>query len=576
MSLAVPLAVRIQTALSDRHITKHVRDLWFRSVAPGGFAACQVSLHRPIDIQQLDIAHYARLYVYDTRNAVCVWEGRIEDLGRAAGDDGQVWEIGAVGPMAHTHDRTLPLIYVDTAISTSSWVRVDNVTPGGTVNTENDPGDLTGAADTQALVFQFPDGLALATNSRVVVRYKKLQESGQKLARYDYTDDEGRINTDLLVQAVTRTDGSMATGEQSRSATFTTAGHGSAAKVITTDFPNGRNTVELRILWQGGGVTVADDLTWASLRAVAVQATRYNSSGTELTAGADYTANTVTTEQIVNDLIGRLLTQYAVVSVATGGHNVDQLAYPNGVTGAQVLDDLMALNADRQWLVFDQVDSLGNPRLRSTTDGKYGFEWAAVPTTLGYQASLRDGLDLPGTSADLYNAVTVRWRDEADRIRRTRRTQAVTELDSLGMTREGYIDLGNEMASSSAAIKAGDEFLTAHARPQAAGRLTVAGPVLFFRSKAWGAIQLEPWQVRPYETVRVTGLAEDTDLRSQPTVPDGVTSFFVVGTEYRASSNTVELELDRHPATTARGISLAVRGADQLNRWSMLAAIARR
>jgi hypothetical protein len=568
MSLPVPLAVRIQTNLADTHITKHVRDLWYRSVAPGGFAACTVSLHRPIDVRQLDIAHYARLYVYDTRNAACVWEGRVEDLGRSAGDDGMVWEIGAVGPMAHTKDRTIPLIYVDTAIDSESWIRVDDATPGATFRVGNDPGAGTGSADTQALVFQFPQGLGITTNSRVVARYRKLQETGQKLARYDYIDDEGRTSTDLAIQCVTRTDGSLASGENSRTATFSTAGHGSSAKLITTDWTSGRTTLELRVLWSGGAVTVGDDVTWAAVRNVVIQATRYNSSGSELTAAADYPSNTITADLVVNDLIGRLLTLFKATSVATGGHNIDQLAYPNGVTAAKVLDDLMALNSDHRWLVFDQVDSLGNPTLRSTTSGKYGVEWAAEPTDVGYQASARDGLDLPGTSADLYNAVTVRWRDESGQVRRTRSTQAVPELDNMLLTREAFIDLGDEIASSSAATRAGEQFLAAHARPMAAGRLTVGGPITYYRSKSWGAVRLDPWQVRPFETVRITGLSDGDTLEGQPTVPDGQTSFFVVGTEYRASTNTVELELDRHPASTAQGISAAVRGKDLLRRWT--------
>lgn len=576
MSLPVPLAIRVQTGLADRHITKHVRDLSFRSTSPGGFAACQVSLHRPIDVHQFDIEHYARLYVYDTRNGVCVWEGRIEDLGRSAGDDGMVWEIGAVGPMAHTKDRAIPLIYVDTAINTDAWIRVDDVTPGATFRVGDDPGALTGAADTQALVFQLPQALVITTNSRVAARYKRLQESGQKLARYDYVDDEGWTTSDMSIQGVTRTDGSLATGENSRAATFSTSGHSSSPKVITTDWSSGRTTLDLRIIWTGGTVEVTNDITWAAVRDVVIQATRYNASGTELTAASDYPSNTITADLVVNDLVGRLLTQYKATNVATGGHNIEQLAYPDGVTAAQVLDDLMALNSDHRWLVFDQVDSLGNPTLKSKVDGKYGLEWTTEPTDVGYQASLRDGLDLPGTSADLYNAVSVRWRHPSGEVRRTRRTQAVPELDDLSLTREAFLDLGDDIASSSAGTQAGDEFLAAHARPMAAGRLTVAGPIQFLRAKSWGATLVHPWQVRPFDVIRIIGLAEREDFRSQPTAPDSVTTFMVVGTEYRASTNTVELELDRHPASTARGISAAVNRSDLLLRWSKHPTTARR
>lgn len=556
--LTVPLGVRLQTSLADRHITRYVRDVWFRHTTPGGFGACQVSLHRPIDVHQWDITRYGRLYVYDTRNGAAVWEGRIEDLGRSAGNDGAIWEIGAVGPMAYASDRTIPLIYVDSAIDSSAWKRVDDATPGGTADTRGDPSTLTGSADTQALVFQFPDGLHLVTDSRVTLRYARLQDTGQKLARYDYIDDEGRTSTDLTIEGVTRTDGSLAGGEISRTNTFSTSGHGSASKSITANFPVGRNTLDVRIRWNGGSAQVADDVTWAAVRSVSIQATRYDSDGNELTSGIYLSV--VADSLIVNDLLGRLLLgHFEGVTVDTGTHDVDQLAYPDGTTAAGVLADLMALNAsaghNMAWLVYDQVDAQGNARLRSTLDGKYGFSWRAAPTDVGYQAPVRHGLDIPESAADLYNAVSVRWVDAAGYTKHTRRTQTVAELDAAGITREAYLDLDTELGSQVAAERAGDEFLAAHGRALAAGRLTIRGPVTSTRSTTYGTGTLQPWQARPWEIIRLTGLAEQGDLQSQPTVPDGVTTFFVVACEYRASTNTMELELDKHAFTTVEAMA---------------------
>jgi hypothetical protein len=56
-----------------------------------------------------------------------VWEGRLQDPGRAAGSDGETYALAAVGGQAHLSDDTRMYYVVDT--DPTSWAKTD---PGGT------------------------------------------------------------------------------------------------------------------------------------------------------------------------------------------------------------------------------------------------------------------------------------------------------------------------------------------------------------------------------------------------------------------------------------------------------------
>jgi hypothetical protein len=535
VSLTIPLTVRLKTARSDRHITRDLRDLTFRESAVGGWASATMSLDRPLRLQPDEIAYYANVYIY--AGSRTVWEGRLEDPGRGASEDGQIWSLTAMGPAAHARDRTVPLVYVDTSLT--DLVRADNVTRGGTNSVGGDPSVTTGTQE--ALTLQFVQGLGLVANSRVVVRYIKLMETGQHLARLDYTWDSGRTSTSLQVEVVCRTDGVTATGEVARSDNFNTAGAGSSPKLIVTDFNSGRNTAELRIIWTGGAVTVADDVTWASIRNLVIMATRYNKAGTELLTAASYTTNTVLASDVVADLLGRLLTSYdgANAKIAATAYTINQFAYPDGTTAADIFNDLMALEPAYRWGAYE-----------SNSVGLYRFEWTTWPTNVRYEADVTDGYDAPGSADGLYNAVRVRWRDAKGAIRSTRRTASVPALTAAGLTREASIDLGDNVGSQAEANQAGDQFLAEHTYAPNAGTLTVARPILDQISGRMVA----PWDIKAGELIRVRGILPRIDALNA-TARDGVTVFRVWSKEYNAANAAATLELDSYSASTARALA---------------------
>ena len=544
MSLPIPLRVKLRSSRLERDITAEIRDLQFRWTDPGGYASCQVSLHRPLTLTPDEIAYYGHLVIYDARHAGVAWDGRLEDPGRSAGGDGQIWDLAATGGQAHTRDRTVPLIYVQ-QLGSGDFERAATNAPGGTVNGGDDPGGST----KDALVLQFPQGQGINTGSQVNARYSAVARAGQKLALIGYAWDGGSSDANMLVLSVASTAGGAS--DIPRSEAITTVGSVYATRVVSTNWVNGRDTLDLRYLRNAGGAyTVPSDLAWVSFFDMVATAMRYNSSGAELIGPGSPTgfggyAATVLASDVVSDLLGRVLTGFdgAGATVATTTHQIDQLAYPDGVTADRVLDDLLLLEPGYTWRVWERNSA-----------GKFRFEWTTRPTSVRYEADTAyDAYDSQGSSEGLYNAVTVRWRDSAGRGQTTVRTSTVPALAVAGLTRQAQIDLGADVGSLANANRAGDQFLAEHQYPPNAGRLRIARPVVDVQSGR----MVQPWEIRP-GLIRVKGVQPRIDALNA-SARDGVTIFRIVSADYRTSDGVATLELDSYARTTPRLIADLIR-----------------
>lgn len=540
MSVPIPLTVRLRTARADRHITADARDLSFRWTDPGGYQTCTVPLDRPLTVQPDEIDYYAVLTVYDARDGSTVWEGRLEDPGRSAGADGQVWELTAVGGQAHTRDRVLPLVFVDTSLSRLR--RIDNVTPGGQDSITSDPGDVVGGR--QSLMLRFPSGTTVAADSRVVMRYQDIADAGMRLARIAFAWDTGITSTGLAVQAVLSTTG-VGTADTPVSVTANTAGGSASAVVGTPNFPTGRDRVDLRWLDINIVGTVSQETWWASFYNLAIRALLKDKAGNDITAPTAYTANTVFAHEVVADLLGRVLTDFdgPNSTVATTTYPIDQLTYLDGADAARILTDLVALEPDYTWRVWE----------RTADTGRWRFEWVQRPTSVRYEADVLDGYDSQGSATGLYNAVTVRWREPSGRQRATVRTSTVPALAAAGLTRQASIDLGSEVGSAAAAAQAGDKFLAEHQYPPNGGRLRIARPILDLQAGR----MVMPWEIRP-GLIRVRGILPRVDALNASD-RDGVTVFRVVSSEYRVSDGAATLELDSYARTVPRMVAELMR-----------------
>jgi hypothetical protein len=190
--------------------------------------------------------------------------------------------------------------------------------------------------------------------------------------------------------------------------------------------------------------------------------------------------------------------------------------------------------------------------------GKYRFEWVRVPGAVRYEADVTDGYSSQGSADGLYNAVTVRWRDGAGRTRTTTRTSTVPQLDAAQLTRQGWIDLGDDVGSDAAAARAGDQWLAERQDPPNAGQLRIARPIVDLQTGR----MVQPWEIRP-GLIRVRGILPRADALNA-TTRDGVAVMRIVASEYRASDGAAVLELDSYAPTTPRLIAQLIR---TIPRW---------
>lgn len=541
MSIPIPLGVRLASSQTTMTVTRQVRDLGFRSVVPGGFASATIGLDRPLGILPDEIRYFGKLYVYDLRNGTTVWEGRLEDPGRSADASGEVWQIAAIGPSGHVHDRTIPVIYIDTRLNVMR--RVDNTKPGFEVAA---PTPIPFSDPNQGIVMRLPQGLSVNLGDGAAMSYQELRYTGQKVARVSAFEDAGGVNANWSLQLILGTDVTVATGDTGDSITMTTASAGVTRQaVVVTDFTNGRNVVVfLFIQTAGGAVTATNDLHWASWQSIFIRSMLISATGSDITTG--YTNNYVRADEVVKDLLGRVLSQYdgSLATVTTTSYQHSQLAYPDGADAGKIFDDLIDIEpTDYYWAAWEGTTNA------TVTSPKYRFEFVAWPSTVRYEASTLDGYRSQGSADGLYNAVRVRYVDAQGDTRLTQLTSTVPELAAAGLTREGFIDLGSEAASAASATSAGNAFLADHASALNAGTLTVARPI-FDRSLAR---MVQPWEIRPGRLIRVRGILPKVDGLNA-TARNGVTVFRIVGVSYETRDASAQLDLDSFAPTLARQV----------------------
>jgi hypothetical protein len=532
VTLPVPLSVRLRTTMRDVHVTDEIADLSFGSASPGGYTECSATLHRPLSFTPGEVAQFGRLYVYDSRGVV--WEGRLQDPGRTAGGDGEVYQLAAVGGSSHLQDDTRQLIYVDTDLT--KMVKIDNATPGSTIEQISDI-DISGNA---AMVLRIPQGTAVdgAIPSRAVSAHIGIATAGQKLARVSFTWDSGLTAATLTAALYAATQG-VGAADVPWSATFNVAG-GTVAAVVGTDWTNGRNRPIIRFHYSGAAGNVSADTWWLQINDLVIRTMLYLRDGTERTS--PYATDTLLVSEVVADLLGRVLGATidganAVIDVTTWP--VEQLTYPDGVTPAKVLEDLVGFEQAFTWHIWET-----NP-----ANDKFRFEWVAWPTTVRYEADVVDGFSASASGNTVYDQVAVRWHNRGN-IHVSLRTQTVPMLTDAGFSRTAFIDLGDDASTQGNAHRVGDEFLTEHQYPTNGGRLTVAGPIIDYADGR----MVQPWEIRAGSLIRVRGVESYPDSLNG-TGRDGLTVFKVAATSYSASEATATLDLDTYAPSVSRAIA---------------------
>jgi hypothetical protein len=537
MSLRAPLSVRLRTTVLDRHITDLVSDVTFGSTSPGGYAECTISLHSPIRFTAAEVAQFGRVYIYDAHSAAVVWEGRLQDPGRTAGAAGEVYELAAVGGQSHLQDDNRQLIYADTDLS--NWQQVDIFTPAATVSHISDAGD-----GEPVLSLRIPQGTSVdgsgagAVQSRCVVAHEGIAEAGMKLAWISFDWDSGLTAATITAAMYAGTKGT-ALADVGWFATFNIAG-GGTSRIVIGNWTNGRNWPLLRFHYTGGAGNVSADTWWLQFKNLAVRTMLFDKAGVERTTG--YSAATVLASEVVEDLLGRVLSSTidsANATVTATSFGIEQLAYPDGVNPAKVLDDLILFEQGYTWHIWES-----NP-----DNDKFHFEWVPWPTAVRYEADVVDGFSAPASGNTLYNQVRVRWHNRGF-VHTSLLTQDVPQLTAAGLTRTAFIDLGDDASTQGNAYRVGYQFLEEHRYPVNAGRLTVRGPIV---DLVLGRM-VQPWEIRSGSLIRVRGIAANPNSLNNAG-RDGVTVFKVAAVSYSTSDAAATLDLDSYAPSVTRALA---------------------
>lgn len=537
MSLPVPLSVRLKTASRDVHITAEVEDLTFGSTSPGGYDTCTLTLHRPLNFLPGELTIFGRLYIYDAGGVV--WEGRMQDPGRTAGTEGEVYQVAAVGGVAHTQDRTSPYIVIDRQIERWERIQLSTEHPKRETRIDED------SAGNPSIWLTAPTGTSWATNASASMHYPHIRRAGQKLGAYNCSGDCGKITAGTWKwRTVTRSPAGI--GTVGRDLDMTTAGIAQSQQEVGDSFPDGDDQLEFRLQQTGGATQIPDDGIWAIFAFVYVQAKLMDKSGVEQGTAYNYGDGFNTADEVVQDLLGRFLPEYdgPNATVTAASYAIEQMAYPDGVTPAQVLDDLVGFEIGYTWHVWES-----NP-----ANDLFTFEWLLWPTTVRYEADINDGFSAPASGNTLYNKARVRYVDERGKVRSVAVSTGVPALTDAGFNRTAFIDLGDQVSSSANATRAGQQFLLEHKNPVNAGRLTVARRIVDLQTGR----MVDPWEIRAGSLIRVRGVesypnALNTDGR------DGLTIFKIAATSYTASEAAATLDLDAYAPSVSRALAALAR-----------------
>lgn len=486
------LSVRINDGFTDRIVTRAVRDLKFTKTAPGGHQGGSMKLVLPTDTFQ-DLGPADRIYISDARTGRTVIEGYTENPGVTQGPGGDVYDLTFLGGMILASDESRALVYVDRDLG--QFVR-DNASCA--------PADINTGADefyttSTRVRTQISSGSAIGTGDLSAGTNSLFERSDMFLggirctAFYSGKADAGYAE-DLAVPS-----GIIYTRTMNNNAGSILIYSGTGPVTI----PAATKVFGFRLRRTGGATNVVEDSTWTNWVDYSVIGQRMDRYGVLLTGStALESANTVRASQVVEDLLGRLLTRCdpSIARVDVTTWPITQLTFLEGVKSQQVLDGLSMWEPDFLWEI-----------LESGADGRHRFNYRAWPTIPRYVVSNRDGYVKTGSEIDLCNRILVSWTDAVGKQQTTVVTAASIGLSvpELGtrIRDADPITLPDGRGSSSSAIRIGGQVLRDKVSPPMAGRVTVRRPIL---DRLTGHTVM-PWELEPGYLCRVR--EEGVDLR---------------------------------------------------------------
>lgn len=549
------LTVRINDGQSDRMVTRYCRGLKFTKVAPGGHKSISVHMNLPRNTFN-DLGPEDRIYVYDARTMRTIIEGYLENPTPDDGPDGQSYDLSAVGGMALANDETRGLIYVDKMLD--GWSEIHY---GGSAHPDSTAGPYTDPdSGINGLRAQLPRGTVLATNSTAAADYRPIDRAGMQVAGVRIVTQSAKVDANYRTQFYDFT-GSTNIGDISQMSTVSF----DQTQWIGVSIVAGATKFLLQLNRTGAPGNVADDTTWTLFTGISVLGRRMDRNGTLLTTAAAHgsTALSVLASQVVEDLLGRLLTfcDPVTAQVDASAFAITQLAYPDGVKAAGLLNDLAVFEPDFVWEILETLDN-----------GKHRFNFRAWPTTLDvatkagltnpvparYEVSVRDGWRQSGSDVDLCNRILVSWTDPTGATQVTPVTAASLGLTGIGLPIDALgsrvkdadpITLPPEKSSLDIALRIGGQILTDKINPPKAGTVLVRRPIV---DQVTG-YPVAPWEIEPGYLCRIRETGDALRITQVDYDDDSCSMLLTLGTPVLSDEQRLA-RLDRAVEITVIGV----------------------
>lgn len=533
----VPLAVRVKNARYDGLVTGYIHGApTFTKTDPGGYRSGSFVVDQRLGFRSDMIQPYSRVYFYNKRNGDTVFEGDISHPGRSITTDGELLEVNVEGGVERLNDWSGGRIFVDrdmTAYKKSG----DSVTAANI-----DPGEDRGGSGVDALNLGFPGDLTVKPNDKINASYWRIRECGQTLGRINYSWDGGHNSATYNVRLIVTPPSTVA-----RANVLQIAGGGGSGAVVGGSIPIGANVAYLQLVSLAGANvnTGTLDTVWASFLDPVIVARLYMQDGTFKTSG--YT-DSVTAVDVWNDMLGdpNILAAFdgAAAILDTGtGFQIQQLAYPDGVTPMQVADKLMEFEPGCTYLVGPSAPGVD----------LYTIKWMARTDIPRYEfITWTDGYSAGAQAVDQYNVAVSRWRTPNGTARFTTTVQSIPEMTAAGRTRRSFTDLGEATSNDANATQANSAILSEHRFPQNGGRITVQREVV----DLYTGRRVQPYEIEPGYICRIVGVSPSRDaLNNNPR--NGSTLCRIVTTTYSADNHSVDIDLDSEPWSMFRAIARA-------------------
>jgi hypothetical protein len=522
--MARNVSVRLITATVDRHLTdREVQAFTYKSGVPGGYL--DASLTGRVGIADFpDLTRNSRLIAYSRQTGKVLYEGRTDQPVWVKGSGGEEFTVTALGAAAQMRDRTEKLIYI---YSTRDGIKQEDLlaqVPGAQVETTGTIPTGTDAGSS-AVVVQFPSGTALVTDAEAGVRDYSFRDSLMLPGALTMKVVGGSTQGNWYLYGDVSGGTPVTITSQGNSTTpWNAAWHADptiAGAPAVDEWPYDTGTLGLSYRWTAGASTIANDTAWVAFYNLVMQAQLLDESGAHIHATSLPSNTYVLASQIVADLIGRLLTfvDPALTSIEATTYQIDQAAWPDGITAAGVLEWLTTFEPDFFHEVLESDPTTGKHRfnLRQWDDG----------TNPRYAIVAADGFKRDGGENDRCNCVYVYYTDAQDITRRVAVGQDIPELGGNPVV-GGVIDptlvdrvmqaetitLPKGISSEANAVQIATALLEQSNRGANAGTATRRTEII----DLWSRVKVQPGEMLPgytvllsdtWESHRLTGVAVD-------------------------------------------------------------------